>query len=238
MRIRQTQIHRKRIVREWVEHVKGEFESAIEPHVSLAASLLDAGCGTGQAGILTVRRARFSVGCDMDEEALRKNRSVSAKVVASLDRLPFRDGAFDAVVCDFVVEHLERPEEVFCEIARSLCRGAVIAILTPNTRHPAVLATRLIPCVLRRAMKKWIIGNQDVDVFRTWYRANTPGHLRHHMDRAGFRMYTLSYCDGAWVYMAFSVLLTRCVRFIEEIQLRISWLRPFGMYIVGVWRKA
>ena len=45
--------------------------------------------------------------------------------------MPFQDGRFDLVMCRSVLEHLEDPQAVFCEVARVLAPGAILCFLRP-----------------------------------------------------------------------------------------------------------
>lgn len=67
-------------------------------------------------------------GLGMNREELDANPVLAERVVHDLNRdprLPFGDGAFDAVVCTASVEYLARPLEVFAEVARVLAPGGV-----------------------------------------------------------------------------------------------------------------
>ena len=46
--------------------------------------------------------------------------------------LPFVAGAFDAAVCNHVLEHLRRPEALLAEIVRVLRPGALLVAVVPN----------------------------------------------------------------------------------------------------------
>ncbi len=72
-------------------------------------------------------------GCDvtglgMNAEELSANPALSRFVVHDLNwhpKLPFEDGAFDAVICTSSVEYLTRPVEVFSDVARILKPGGL-----------------------------------------------------------------------------------------------------------------
>ncbi len=77
--------------------------------------------------------------------------------VASVYELPYEDDAFDLVVCCEVLEHLERPRQALCEIARVAQR----AVLLSTPREPLWRA-------LNMARGKY------------WTElGNTPGHINH-----------------------------------------------------------
>src|SRR4029453_10044470 len=50
-------------------------------------------------------------------------------VTVQLPRLPFRDGAFDAVICSEVFEHLVHPIETIAELLRVARRYGVLTTL-------------------------------------------------------------------------------------------------------------
>jgi SAM-dependent methyltransferase len=49
---------------------------------------------------------------------------------ADAERLPFGDGEFDAVVANFLIPHVGRPERVAAELARVLAPGGRLALST------------------------------------------------------------------------------------------------------------
>jgi SAM-dependent methyltransferase len=56
-------------------------------------------------------------------------------VAADAHQLPFRDGIFQRVECDAVLEHVRRPEEVMAEMRRVLAPGGYLHLVTPFC-HP------------------------------------------------------------------------------------------------------
>ena len=56
-------------------------------------------------------------------------------VAADAHHLPFRDGLFQRVECDAVLEHVRRPEDVMREIERVMAPGAYLHLVTPFC-HP------------------------------------------------------------------------------------------------------
>jgi SAM-dependent methyltransferase len=135
--------------------------------------VLDAGCG---AGYFTLRwrehsRIRVAVGVDLSVDALRVSRrhGLAHAAASSVAALPFRDGAFDAVYCADVLQHLTREEagRTCRELARVLRSGGLLLIRTAARRglgakkhrdtadyqqwEPAKLRAHLEPCGLRIA---------------------------------------------------------------------------------------
>ena len=101
----------------------------VEQILPLAADLLagydrvlDVGTGEGQIARLAVEGgASTVVGIDPTAnqigEAARRGGG-AAYALAGADRLPFADGAFDAVVACLVFEHIEAVDDAIDEVAR------------------------------------------------------------------------------------------------------------------------
>lgn len=68
--------------------------------------------------------------------AIRKLRWLRAPgrmlLQADMNRLPFRDRVFDAVVCSEVIEHVPREEVKLAEQARVLRPGGLLVLGTPD----------------------------------------------------------------------------------------------------------
>ena len=98
--------------------------------------VLDLGCGAGTpTRALMANPVRFRVvGADLSPSAVAAYTSSTGRDGVRLDaqRLPFVDGAFDAVVSDDVVEHLVDTDAYAKEIHRVLSPGGWLFLSTPN----------------------------------------------------------------------------------------------------------
>ncbi len=94
--------------------------------------VLIVGCGEGTEADHIARASATSVtGIDLEVE----EQSVQPGVLllkADASRLPFRDGAFDALYCYHVLEHVQDPPAVIGEAHRVLARDSVAFFGTPN----------------------------------------------------------------------------------------------------------
>ena len=102
-----------------------------------AARVLDVGCGDGRHILEAARRGCFAVGLDYDASALRDaRRRIGAHrvdlIAGDATRLPFRDGAFDAVICTETLEHLPDDAGAIGEIARVLRAGGTLLGAVPS----------------------------------------------------------------------------------------------------------
>jgi SAM-dependent methyltransferase len=84
--------------------------------------VLDAGCGTADFAALIA--APEVVCVDVSPAAVEQARSRGLRAeVAEIERLPFADGEFDTVTCNWVLYHLEDVDAGLAEIARVLRPG-------------------------------------------------------------------------------------------------------------------
>jgi len=112
-----------------------------------ARLVLDAGCGPHPAlGICLGAAGRTVVALDIGAGTVRLARSVAARagvsllgIVGDVERLPFRDGSFDAVVCDDTIEHLPDDRQGAAELARVTRPAGTVVVATPNRRSLEVL---------------------------------------------------------------------------------------------------
>src|SRR5438552_3817688 len=115
------------------------YEHRLAELVNPGVDWLDLGCGhhvlplwKEQAERALVRRCRSVTGVDCDRPSLDRHRSVRRLVCGDITGLPFRDGSFDLVTANMVVEHLRDPENQFREIGRILRPGGMLLLHTPN----------------------------------------------------------------------------------------------------------
>jgi SAM-dependent methyltransferase len=117
----------------WFQRHVVAYRFAAERVAGLRA--LDAGCGEGYGAAILAGRARSVVGVDLDRAVVAHAAVRYPAVrfeVADLLALPFPDGAFEAVVCLQVVEHVARPADLVAELARVLGPGGLLVLSTPN----------------------------------------------------------------------------------------------------------
>ena len=117
-------------------------------------SILDAGCGAGQFTEIVLERCDpdATITCfDLSLEMLRRgSRRIASDrpmpLAADITRLPYRDGAFDCVICGWVLEHLPDPRIGLCEIARVLEPAVKLLILTTETTFFGAWVSRFYKC--------------------------------------------------------------------------------------------
>jgi ubiquinone/menaquinone biosynthesis C-methylase UbiE len=116
--------------------------------------ILDAGCGAGQFTeiLLEFADSDASISCfDLSLEMLRRGRKRlrsdrPSPAAADITRLPYRDAAFDCVICGWVLEHLPDPRSGLREIARVLEPGGRVLILSTETTFFGAWVSRFYKC--------------------------------------------------------------------------------------------
>jgi SAM-dependent methyltransferase len=130
-----------------------ETTPVVAAEVPAAAGLvLDAGCGPNPALAITIGadRRRTVVAFDIGLGTARLAVAVAQRagvellaVVGDVERLPFRSGAFDAVVCDDTIEHLPDDRAGARELSRVTRDHGTVIVATPNRHSLEVLWRKL-----------------------------------------------------------------------------------------------
>jgi 2-polyprenyl-3-methyl-5-hydroxy-6-metoxy-1,4-benzoquinol methylase len=110
------------------------------------ARILDVGCGTGRHTCAVARlKAVIAIGLDVSfhdameakkrllyEEALGVQGGAWGMLVADVTCLPFKDNAFDCVICSEVLEHVPRQDAAVEEAARVVRPGKDLVVSVPR----------------------------------------------------------------------------------------------------------
>ena len=106
-------------------HVREKYLQVLEERVAAGGRVLELGCGAGTP-MTRALSARFrTLGIEISSKQLalaRENAPLASLLRGDMVRLPFRDGAFDAVAAFYSMTHVPRVEHVslLSEIARVL----------------------------------------------------------------------------------------------------------------------
>jgi SAM-dependent methyltransferase len=81
------------------------------------------------------------VGAEIDPEILGASDVDEVRAISSDHTVPFEDNTFDAVLCDWVLEHLSSPDEFLAEVYQVLKKGGVFLFRAPNSwLYDAIIA--------------------------------------------------------------------------------------------------
>src|SRR6185503_1996971 len=190
------------------------FEQRLFTHVARSRSWLDLGCGhrvlpewRGESEERLVAQSPFVVGLDADAQALQRHRSIHNLCAGDITRLPFRDGSFDLVTANMVVEHLADPAGQFAEVARVLKPGGIFLFHTPNVQSYVIALARLLPDSVKRVLAKIMEGRESADVYPTFYRANRASEIGPIAQRGGLLVSGIEFVSSTPAFNLFAPLL-------------------------------
>jgi SAM-dependent methyltransferase len=107
----------------------------IRRYVPRGGAILDAGCGFGEWVSFLSAQGYRAVGLDYSEALIGRLRAAYPQhewTLGDIRRMPYADGAFDAVISWGVIEHDEAgPGETLREFHRVLRPGGVIVVTVP-----------------------------------------------------------------------------------------------------------
>src|SRR6185436_4084328 len=116
-----------------VGHVTSRFAGPLldAANVTRGTRVLDLATGPGYVAAQAAERGASVVGVDvaatMIEVARRLHPDIDFRE-ADVHELPFEDGSFDAMVGNFLIMHLGRPEQALAGFVRALRPGGRIAL--------------------------------------------------------------------------------------------------------------
>ncbi len=99
--------------------------------VGRGTRVLDVGCGSGTVTVLAAGRGARTGAVDAEPSMVALTRSrvpSAATVVGALPTLPLRSASFDAVVSNFVVNHVQFPLRCVTELRRLARPGGQVAV--------------------------------------------------------------------------------------------------------------
>ncbi len=139
----------------------------------LSGTILDLGCGDGQAMPMT---GPGTVGADESIDLLAHARANGPVVrVRAPDLRAFSDVAFDAVVSIYLVDLVEEVDRLFAEVARIIRSGGVFVVVL---NHPIYTAPGAAP-----------ISDNDGEVLWRWGQYHEVGHTVEPAGDAAVRFY-------------------------------------------------
>ncbi|TAN34629.1 class I SAM-dependent methyltransferase [bacterium] len=207
-----------------------QLEALVRGRLTRESRVLDLGCGRGGVVELFWRDVRLAAGLDPDSPSLAEHRAPGMPIIRGVgESLPFADGAFDLIVCLWVLEHLKAPQTVLAEVRRVLRPGGHFVFLTPNLSNPLLLLNRIgkaLPGLQRRLVPR-LYGRVEADTFPVQYRANSARALRALAAASGLRVAELRAVPDP-TYLALNRLMFRAAVLSERVMPR-SW----GVHLLG-----
>lgn len=168
-----------------------QIRSLIQPE----HTLLDIGCGRGHYSEdenpfrkkmrIFKGDVKRVIGIDVGP-AGKDNPHLDEFHMIDSDRWAVDDASVDIAISDYVLEHIEHPDQFFSEVQRVLKPGGYFFARTAHSWGYVSLIARMIP---NRVHANVVSGAQDSrkeeDVFPTFYRCNTCSKLSKLLDQSG-----------------------------------------------------
>ena len=143
--------------------------------------VLEVGAGSGRDALGLMRAGAVGVVLDYSPASLElvqaqaQAQGLTVHLVrADALSMPFREGAFDVVFHQGLLEHFRDPMPLLRENVRVTCGGGRVVVDVPQTFHPYTLAKQLLI-----AFNAWFAG---------WETQFTPGQLEGLVAAAGLRV--------------------------------------------------
>jgi SAM-dependent methyltransferase len=216
-----------------------EFHAFICDYVLARAEVLELGPGLANSTSAFLSRYFAAVdGLDVDP-SVKANQFLRQCYIYTGGPWPVPSGTYDAVVSDYVIEHLASPIATISEVCRVLRPGGVFLFRTPNLYHCIPLVSRLTPHWFHVLVANRLrnIVDQEREPFPTYYRMNTRRSIRKICGRCGLEELGLRVIEKDPSYGMSSRLLFYLFlayeRVVNSTQL-MEWAR---VNILGAYRK-
>jgi SAM-dependent methyltransferase len=161
--------------------------------------VLEVGAGSGRDTLALAREGAIAMVVDYAPMSLelvaRQARAQGlpiALVRADALAMPFREGAFDVVFHQGLLEHFRDPQPLMRECARVTGRGGRMIVDVPQTFHPYTAMKQILI-----AFDKWFAG---------WERQFTPAELEREVRKCGL---TVRRTYGEWMVPGLAYRVTR-----------------------------
>lgn len=121
---------------------KNKYLVKLRNYVLSARLVLDCGCGSGSIleAVWHPQGKFYGVdiskkGIELGKKRLKRKKNIKL-LVGDLAKLKFKDNFFDLVYSAYVLEHLEKPEEVIREMIRVTKKDGWLIFVGPNYGSP------------------------------------------------------------------------------------------------------
>jgi SAM-dependent methyltransferase len=163
----------------WIDGTR-EFHEMIRKHVPRDRHVLEIGPGLQNptSDFLADTFASLD-GLDVDDDA-RRNPALHQFFYYKGGPWPLADSSYDAVVANFVLEHVADPGAMMAEVARVLRPGGFFIFRTPNLLHYVYLVAWLTPHWFHRLAANRLrnMAPDSHDPYPTFYRINRCRKIR------------------------------------------------------------
>jgi len=164
--------------------------------VTAGTRLLDVACGPGYAAGAAAQRGAIAVGVDFSSEMVDEAQGRYPAVEfqeGDAEQLSFADSCFDAVVLNFGMLHLARPERALSEAYRVLRSGGRVAFTVWDTPGKAIGFG-----IVLAAIQKYGDLNIPIPPGPPFFRFSDPEESKRALAEAGFSNAAVTHVAQLW----------------------------------------
>ena len=179
------------------QSVSALIDASFAAHTPAGLRLLDVACGPGYVAAAAASRGATAIGIDfsseMVEEARGRYRGIEFQE-GDAEQLSFPDFSFDAVVSNFGMLHLARPEKALAEANRVLRPGGRVAFTVWDTPDKAIGFG-----IVLSAIQKFGDLNVPIPPGPPFFRFSDPAECKRVLAAAGFTNVTVTHVPQLWL---------------------------------------
>lgn len=183
-----------------------EFHSLCERHIRPDAVVLEVGPGpSNPTSRFLARHSSRLDGIDVDDEA-KENDALASVHIDPMGLAPCAGSTYDAVVSNFVVEHVRSPRTHLAEVRRVLKPGGCYIFRTPNLFHYVAGVSAITPQWFHRLVANRLRGLPPGahEPWPTTYSMNTRRAVREYARRSSLDVEYLEVVEKEPSYLAIS----------------------------------
>jgi Methylase involved in ubiquinone/menaquinone biosynthesis len=218
-------------------HPNRVLEREIDGRLRPDSAVLDIGCGRTAPNLVKLAApGRTLYGIDVvDFKVSPPGLNLFNNDVRAMRDVP--SGSIDLAYSRAVMEHLERPEEAYAEIARVLKPGGAYVFTTPSIYDYGSIAALLIPNRFHARIVSATEGRAGEDVFPTVFGSNSRRTITRQARDAGLVVRDLRYIGQYPSYLVFNRVLFWLGSVYQKAIARFALTRPLQGWIVCVLEK-
>lgn len=183
------------------------FYDWVRLHVGPNTTMLNLGAGPPTKNPTRIFKNEIEtvVGADIDPIVL-ENTEMDKAVVIENGVVPLEGNKFDVIVSDFVLEHVENPDQFMAEVKRLLKPGGHFFFRTPNRYHYVALGASLTPHFIHKLIVNKMRGlpEETHDPWKVQYKLNTVNRLRKYARKLEFSDVDLRMVECEPSYLVFN----------------------------------
>jgi ubiquinone/menaquinone biosynthesis C-methylase UbiE len=211
------------------------FRDTLLKHLKPEMVVLDLGAGAGIIPEMNFKgKIKKIYGLDPDERVMT-NPFLDSAVCSTAEEMPFEDEMFDAIICQNVMEHIEKPSVMLTQVKRVLKKGGLFFVKTPNRNHYITLAARATPHGFHQWYNK-LRGRSEVDTFKTLYNFNSKSQQKKIIDAARLETIEINFYESRPEYLRLNAL-TYLAGIIYERTINFLNLDSCKAVMISIFRK-